>query len=67
MSQDKPVLGPASGSPDLEPTCEKCGAPITTGLMAAFCPKGKDCEFWVPEFEEFLKDWQDPLGERGEK
>lgn len=37
-----------------EPKCDKCGAPITTGLMAAFCPDGKDCEFWVPELDEFL-------------
>ena len=43
-----------------EPTCDKCGAPITTGLMAVFCPAGKECEFWVPEVEQFRKDWGNP-------
>jgi hypothetical protein len=39
--------------------CDKCGAEITTGLMAVFCPKGKECEFWVPEVEEFKKEFND--------
>jgi hypothetical protein len=25
------------------PKCEKCGAEITTGLMAVLCPLDKDC------------------------
>ena len=33
------------------PRCDKCGAPVETGAMALFCPKGRDCEFWVPEVE----------------
>jgi hypothetical protein len=41
-----------------EPTCEKCGAPITTGLMAAFCPRGKDCEFWNPAVDEFMAEFR---------
>lgn len=36
-----------------KPRCDKCGAEITTGLMAVFCPRGKECEFWVPELETF--------------
>ena len=44
------------------PTCDKCGAEITTGLMAVFCPGGKECEFWVPEVEEFKDDWKMPAG-----
>jgi hypothetical protein len=40
-----------------EPTCDKCGAPITTGLMAAFCPKRMDCEFWTEGIEQFMDGW----------
>jgi hypothetical protein len=29
-----------------DPHCETCGAEITSGLMAAFCPRGERCEFW---------------------
>jgi hypothetical protein len=32
------------GDPD--PRCDTCGAPITTGMMAVFCPRGRACEFW---------------------
>ena len=39
-----------------EPHCDKCGAPITTGLMAVFCPMAEQCEFWVPEQAEFLHE-----------
>lgn len=28
------------------PTCDKCGAVCTTGMMAAFCSRGRECEFW---------------------
>lgn len=45
---------------DDEPRCDKCGAPITTGLMAAFCPNGKGCEFYVPELDEFLAYFKEP-------
>jgi len=44
------------------PTCDKCGAPITTGLMAAFCPMWDECEFW-PEDEEgerFIMQFREP-------
>jgi hypothetical protein len=34
------------GGVDDGPCCDKCGAPITTGMMAVFCPRAKDCEFW---------------------
>ena len=36
------------------PFCDKCGVEMTTGLMAAFCPLKKECEFWVPELDTFL-------------
>jgi hypothetical protein len=36
------------------PKCDKCGAEITTGLMAAFCPRYKQCEFYVEGIEEFM-------------
>jgi len=38
------------------PRCELCGAEITTGLMAAFCPLKKECEFYVPGVEEFYPE-----------
>jgi len=31
------------------PTCDKCGAPITTGAMALFCPNREQCEFYPKE------------------
>jgi len=39
-----------------DPKCDKCGAEITTGLMAAFCPLGEKCEFWpdTPEGVAFI-------------
>lgn len=46
-----------------EPKCDKCGAEITTGAMAVFCPEGKKCEFWVPEVEEFKRDFGIPTCE----
>lgn len=47
-------------SDDDDPKCDKCGAPICTGLMAAFCPYGKECEFWTPAVDQFLADFKDP-------
>jgi hypothetical protein len=41
---------------DDEPRCSKCGVPITTGIMAAFCPAGRECELWVAEMAEFMRD-----------
>lgn len=40
-----------------DPKCDKCGAEITTGLMAAFCPKGKECEFYDPAVDEFMAEF----------
>src|SRR5579872_2805901 len=31
------------------PTCEKCGAPVTTGAMALICPNCEQCFFWPDE------------------
>lgn len=31
---------------DEDPICDKCGAPIDTGAIAAICPHGKECEFY---------------------
>jgi hypothetical protein len=38
----------------VEPVCDKCGAPITTGFMAVICPHTDQCEFW-PNDEEGAK------------
>jgi Zn finger protein HypA/HybF involved in hydrogenase expression len=42
-----------------DPRCDKCGAPVTTSAMALICPRGKQCEFWVPEIETFKALFQD--------
>lgn len=47
---------PSTESHD-EPRCDKCGAEITTGLQAAFCEKGKDCEFYVPALDDFMAEF----------
>ncbi len=46
-----------------DPTCDKCGAPVTTGLMAAFCPRFRDCEFYTPELDDFMNllEWSPPF------
>lgn len=43
-----------------DPKCDKCGAEITTGLMAVFCPQGVKCEFYPddPESQAFLRQLQ---------
>ena len=41
------------------PTCTKCGAPISTGMMAVFCPSN-DCEFMPPEgLPDWMQEWRD--------
>jgi hypothetical protein len=45
---------------DDDPKCDRCGAPITTGLMAAICPHREKCEFWPDD-----KDSQDFLDSFG--
>lgn len=41
------------------PKCDKCGLPITTGLMAVFCPLDKECEFWPgPLHQEFIDEFR---------
>jgi hypothetical protein len=36
---------------DKDPRCDKCGAPITTAMMAAICPHRERCEFWPDDAE----------------
>jgi hypothetical protein len=40
------------------PKCDRCGAPVTTGLMAVFCPRAEQCEFWPdhPESVAFVRE-----------
>jgi hypothetical protein len=33
------------------PTCDTCGAPITTGFMVFFCPRRLKCEFFDGDAE----------------
>jgi hypothetical protein len=37
--------------PKVDPCCDRCGAPVTTGVMALICPYEKRCEFWCEEVE----------------
>lgn len=48
----------------VEPCCDKCGAPITTGLMAVFCPNKERCEFWPTDSESvaFIQQLRDADG-----
>ena len=45
---------------DTTPKCDTCGAEVTTGMMAAFCPRREGCEMWpkdaTPAEVRFL-DW----------
>lgn len=34
------------------PTCDKCGAPVSTGFMVFFCPMRMQCEFYDPDLPE---------------
>ena len=47
---------PSTNTTPHDPRCDKCGAPITTGMMAVICPHAEQCEFWVPEQSEFLRE-----------
>ncbi len=47
------------------PTCDKCGAPVTTGLMAASCPYFKECEFYVTGLDDFIQGWTPPFPNAG--
>jgi hypothetical protein len=51
---------------DEEPVCDKCGAVLTTGLMAVFCIRREECQFW-PEGEEGDSDVDFIRHLRGEK
>ena len=39
------------------PTCDKCGAGISTAFMAVYCPERENCGFWPDdrESQEFLR------------
>jgi hypothetical protein len=45
-----------------DPKCDKCGAPITTAMMAAICPHRERCEFWPDDAES--QAFLDSLGWR---
>jgi hypothetical protein len=48
-------------SEPFDPTCDKCGVPITTGMMVMICPRRESCEFWddafTPEEKEFVRSF----------
>ena len=62
MSESQPGCGQW-----LPPQCETCGVELTSGFMAAWCPRAKACQFWVhdPASEELLLLLED--GPDGEK
>lgn len=43
-----------------DPKCDTCGAEITTGLMALFCPRKEQCEFYPDDEQgrQFLRELQ---------
>lgn len=45
-----------------DPACDKCGAPITTGLIAAICPHREQCAYWPDDLES--QQFLDSLGWR---
>jgi len=42
---------------DQDPKCDRCGATVTTGMMAVFCPRSEKCEFWPADesSQEFIQ------------
>lgn len=51
------------------PTCDKCGAPISTGLMAVICPEDEQCAFWPTDLggQIFVRKMRKLSGVRPEK
>lgn len=59
---DRQLLEDAARAADPDPTCGKCGAPITTGMMAVLCPRGRQCEFVMDdEHWEQIEDFRQDL------
>lgn len=46
-----------------DPTCDKCGAPVTTGLMAVICPYAEQCAFWPEDkqSQDFIRKMRGPV------
>lgn len=45
------------------PTCEKCGAPVTTGMMAVLCPRARACAFVMDDDHwETVEEFREDLG-----
>lgn len=61
MSEQRPTETSACWCGDVHephcPTCEKCGAPITTGAMALLCPLRTQCALWPEGTEAQLEPW----------
>lgn len=60
MNGDDPAR-PEPLSDDECPKCDKCGAPVTTGMMAMLCPHARACAFVDDDehwegIEEFRKE-----------
>lgn len=53
--------------PTIDPCCDRCGAPVTTGVMALICPYEKRCEFWTDEIAELRDMFRQPPSAAGEK
>ena len=46
--------------------CDKCGAEVTTGMMAALCPAREACEFWPADADAETVQFLDWIGGRAE-
>jgi hypothetical protein len=44
------------------PSCAKCGAPMTTGLMAVFCPLREGCIFRMEDNADSIEEFRELFG-----
>lgn len=66
----KPVISVETSlvDEDDEPRCETCGVELTTAMMAVFCPRAEQCEFWPmgePENEMFIRRLREGITDDG--
>lgn len=49
-----------------DPKCERCGVSVTTGMMAVFCPRAEQCEFWPDDeqSQELVREFRRQEAER---
>lgn len=45
-----------------DPKCGKCGVAVTSSMMAFYCPRVEQCEFWPEDKpgQDFIRKLRDP-------